>query len=486
MNETSQRGAGALALGIDIGTTAIKICLVDAEGRVVGSGAAVTVLETGPGGRVEQDPENIWDGIVHSVRAAFEEYSKKKTITGLSLSSQGGALLLFDEDDAPIGNAISWMDSRPGRMVEPAFDTEMQERLYRKTGWSSRNSLPLAQLIRMQHEEPEKFNAIGRVEFIDSYLVRRLTGESVCSRSDAAITMLYDLESRDWDESVLTMAGAERIMLPDVRNSGSVVGKVRAEPASDLGISQDTEVVVGAHDQYCAAYGAGCRRAGDTIVSCGTAWVLLTMAEQKLIDEKARMAPAEAVPPRLWGLLGSSPQAGASVDWFRSAVTPSAETVPFEEFERAAGEVAPSTENPVFIPAMERGESGGEFLNLALDHSFGHLARSVLEGAALCARRHLERMELAGAAPSLLKAVGGATRSDLWMQILADVTGLPLEVAGYQEAASYGAALIAGQNTELLPAEFEWPGPSRRFEPRSETTELYSKIFERLGTDFSR
>ncbi|HUT37290.1 MAG TPA: FGGY family carbohydrate kinase [Planctomycetota bacterium] len=464
-----------LAMGIDLGTTAAKAVVLDGAGAVVASGAAPTRLLTGPGGLVEQEVAEVWAGAVRAARQAVGGVSTRRDIRALALSSQGGTLILLDGNGTPIGNAISWMDTRPAALGTALLGGRDDAFFYDKTGWSLRlGCLPLAQLIRLRIVGGA---SLPRVRFVDSYVVERLTGEAATNPSDAAIATLYNVRERRWDPGLLELAGVAAEALPRVVPSGTPLGPIRREAAEELGLSPDAIVVAGGHDQYCAAFGAGCRAAGDAVVSCGTAWVLLTMTTEARFDQKARLAPAEAVTPGLWGLLGSCSSVGAAVDWFRRAASAGPE-LSFEALEAAAAAVKPSSDAPLFLPPGSGG--GGAFVGLALHHTFGHLARAVLEGPALSVRALLDRMRAAGCAPATLRAVGGATRSRPWMQILSDAVGLPLEVAGTQDVAAYGAARLAGEATGIIPHDAPRPAPAAHVEPDPGVREAYDTLYERF------
>jgi len=460
-----------LALGIDLGTTAVKAIVLDERGAIVASGSAPTHLVRGSGGLVEQPVESIWLDAVAAVRSV----SLPGDIGALALSSQGGTLILLDAHGTPVGRAISWMDTRPAAIGAALLCGRDDAFYYGKTGWSLRlGCLPLAQLIRLR---PVGGASVPRVRFVDSYVVERLTGEAATNPSDAAITMLYSVRERRWDPELLALGGIEEASLPRVVPSGTPLGPIRPEAAEDLGLSPGVTVVAGGHDQYCAAFGAGCRAAGDTIVSCGTAWVLLTMAAEPRFDHDAQLAPAEALTQGLWGLLGSCSSVGAAVDWFRHAAAAWPE-LPFEELEAAAASVKPSADAPIFLPPVSGGD--GAFLGLALHHTFGHLCRAVLEGPALSLCALLDRMRAAGCVPAALRAVGGATRSNAWMRILCDAVGLPLDVAGTQDVAAYGAARLAGEATGLIPPDAPWPAPAAQVWPRPKLRQTYDTLYERF------
>lgn len=464
-----------LALGIDLGTTAIKAAVLDESGAIAASASEPLALLALPGGLVEQDMCALWGAAARAVKRAVGGLSPRREVQALALSSQGGTLILLDEAVAPLGNAISWMDTRPAALGAALLCGHDDAFYYEKTGWGLRpGCLPLAQLIRLRTVGG---GSVPRVRFVDSYVVEKLTGEAVTNPSDAAITMLYNVRERRWDPELLGLAGVDAAALPRIVPSGTVLGPIRPEAAAELGLSPEAIVVAGGHDQYCAAFGAGCRAAGDTTVSCGTAWVLLAMAAEPRFDAAARLAPAEALPPGLWGLLGSCSGMGAAADWFRHAVASRPE-LSFEELEAAAASVEPSPDAPVFLAPGSGGE--GAFLGLAMHHTFGHLCRAVLEGPALSLRALLSRMRAAGCAPAALKAVGGATRSHLWMQIVADASGLRLEVAGTQDVAAYGAARLAGEATGLIAPDAPWPRPAAHVEPRPRQRAIYDALYQRF------
>ncbi len=478
-----------LALGIDLGTTAVKAIVLDERGAIVASGSAPTHLVRGPGGLVEQPVESIWLDAAAAVRS-IGDISTRSDIRAIALSSQGGTLILpvarasglcttqagrLCHPGTPLGNAISWMDTRPAALGAALLCGHADAFFYGKTGWSLRlGCLPLAQLLRLRIVGGA---SLPRVRFVDSYVVERLTGEAATNPSDAAIAMLCNVRERRWDPELLDLAGVAPDALPRIVPSGTVLGQIRRDAAEHLGLSPDTTIIAGGHDQYCAAFGAGCRAAGDTIVSCGTAWVLLTMTTEPRFDQNAQLAPAEAVTPGLWGLLGSCSSVGAAVDWFRRVTSAGAE-LSFEALEAAAAQVEPSPDGPLFLPPGSEGD--GAFLGLGLHHTFGHLCRAALEGPALKLRALLGRMRSVGCAPASLKAVGGATRSMAWMQILSDAVGLPLEVAGTQDVAAYGAARLAGQATGLIPPDAPWPTPAARIKPRPKLRQTYDALYERF------
>lgn len=469
---------GGFALGIDVGTTSAKAFVLGLEGFDYVQDAPM-LLRPGPGGMMEQEVRELWNGVRLAVRRLMRDTGLGQDIRTVAFSSQGGTVIFLDASGSPLGNAISWMDTRPAALGPPLLGGRDDAFFYEKTGWSLQlGCLPLAQILRLRGEQSDWLRQARHVRFVDSYFVERFTGERATNPSDAAITLLYNVRERRWDPELLTLAGIGPAMLPLVVPSGTPVGKIRKKVAEELGISPEATVVVGGHDQYCAAYGAACTRPGDTIVSCGTAWVLLTMAAAPRFDREARLAPAQAVRGDLWGLLGSCSSVGAAVDWFRWSATPERGGLSFKRMEEAAAQVEPSADGMLYVPSG-RG-AGASLVGFALHHDFGHVARAVLEGPALSARGLLDRMRKAGCEPSALKAVGGAARSRFWMQVLADATGLPLDVPRIQEVASYGAARLAGEATGLIPGDAPWRGPAARLEPREQYREVYEKLYGRF------
>ncbi len=292
-----------LLIGLDVGTTGTKAIAFDLQGRIVASATQPYGLLTPEPGWVEQDPQALWDAVVRTLRAVAGALDPADRVVALAQSSQGGTTIPVDAAFQPTYNAISWMDGRGEAQQAQIGATFGAERLYRLTGWKLMPALPLVHLLWLRAHRPDAFARTRRVTFVNDYIGWHLTGELGMNPSDASITQLFDIARRDWDDALLDLAGLRREALSPILPSGAVLGRLREEAAAATGLPAGTPVGVGAHDQYCAAVGAGVTRPGQSLLSCGTAWVILAIPPTLEAGLASRMGlSCHAVPGR-WGAL---------------------------------------------------------------------------------------------------------------------------------------------------------------------------------------
>ena len=274
--------------------------------------------------------------------------------------------------------------------------------------------------------------------------------------SDASITQLLDIETGDWDDWLLMLAGIRREQLSPLHPSGVAFGKLTAEASAATGLPAGLPVINGAHDQYCAAVGMRVTRPGSVLLSCGTAWVLLAVPDDLAVGRRSGMAlSCHAVPGR-WGAIRSLGAVGTSLDWLvdniwsdHEGAIPEDRSALYQAVNAAAARSGSGAHGLIFCPlagghAGSYGLAQGGFLGLTLTHGRGDLSRAVMEGVACELRWALDEIRAAGMMVDELTMVGGAARSPVWPQIVADVTEVNVSVPAITEAASWGAAVLAG------------------------------------------
>jgi xylulokinase len=483
-----------LLIGLDVGTTGTKAIAFDLEGHAVASATHQYGLLTPEPGWVEQDPPELWDAVVATLRAVAGQIDPADRVLAIAQSSQGGTTIAVDADYHPTYNAISWMDGR-GDVEQAAIGATFgAERLYRLTGWKVMPALPLVHLLWLQKNRPEAFDRIRRVTFVNDYIGWRLTGALGMNPSDASITQLFDIGRGGWDDELLTMAGIGRDQVSPVIPSGGVLGRLTREAARATDLPAGTLVGVGAHDQYCAALSAGAITPGSTLLSCGTAWVILAIPPSLEVGLASRMGiSCHAVKGR-WGGLYSLGAVGTSMEWLAENIWGGCEAGrPREEIYAGINAGAARSEPGAggllfFPPAGGHGEifgvGHGGFVNLTLPHTRDDLTRAVMEAVGFELRWAIEEIGRAGVSVNVLKMVGGASRSPIWPQIVADVTCLPVALPAFSQAASWGAAILAGVAAGVY-ADPEAglaavPQAERRLDPNSDCAETYARLFEQF------
>lgn len=480
-----------LLIGLDVGTTATKAVLVDADGRVLAEASGGYSLATPRPDWVEQDPEELWRVVVQTLRSLSQAAGRGDRIVALSLSSQGGTTIPVDQRGRPVHAAFSWMDQRA---VQEAAEVEARygaEFVRSTTGWALFAGLPLQHIAWFRRNCPDEYAATARFLFVNDFVCYRLTGQFCADPSDAGITQLMALTTGDWDERLLDMAGARREQLSPIRPSGAAIDRLTAEAAEATGLPTETLVVNGAHDQYCAAVGTGVTRSGRVLLSCGTAWVLLAVPQSLALGLASGMAISPHAVEGRWGAIRSLGGVGSSLEWLIDNTYGMGEAgsaavergAAYRALNEVAAKAPPGSGGLLFLPlagghAASYGPARGGFLNLSLNHARGHLARAVMEGTAFELRWAVEETRAAGVAVSALTMVGGAAKSPLWPQIVSDVVEVPVAVPTVRDAAARGAAILAGAGAGLLrdvEAGFAaWEGESTFLQP----TPAHQQILE--------
>jgi xylulokinase len=312
--------------------------------------------------------------------------------------------------------------------------------------------------------------------------------------SDAGITQLMNVVSGNWDEPLLGIAGISREQLSPIAPSARVIGYLTQAAAQALGLPQSVLVVNGAHDQYCAAVGAGVLHPGETMLSCGTAWVLLVVPESLQAGLQSGMNISRHAVQGRHGALRSLGGVGASLEWLLDNVWSGSAPLAQARREQLLASVNDAVARTplgagglIFLPpvgghatAANTGRRG--FVGLSLSHSRDDLARAVMEGVAFELRWALDEIAHAGVAVSELRMIGGAARSPVWPGIIADVCNVPVRLSAVEQAACRGAAILAGVGAGVLSdLETGFAGErdeERRLDPQHEHRVLYDDLFE--------
>jgi xylulokinase len=454
-----------LLLGLDVGTTATKAAAFDLHGASTAVATQPYGLTTPRPGWVEQDPLELWQAVVAAIREVLSQLGSGDRVIALSLASQGGTTIPVDETGTPQHPAISWMDERGSRQAAAVRKRLGDEFVRRTTGWPLGHSLPLQHLGWLRDERPDVLDRASRVMFVNDFIVHRLAGRAVMNPSDATMTQLFNIAGCDWEARLLDAVGLPREKLSPVEHSGRALGTVTEEASRLTGLSPDTLVVNGAHDQYCAAIGTGVTRPGTMLLSSGTAWVILAVPQDLETGLASGMSiSCHAVPGR-WGAIRSLGGVGTSLEWLARTLgsadpnpgggRPEAHPTDYATLNAAAARSEPGARGLLFYPLAgghsRIGAGHGGFLHLALEHTYGDMARAIMEGTSFELRWVLEEIRVYGVPVTQLTLVGGAATSPLWPQIIASSAGVPVSLPLDRQAAMRGAAILAGVGVGVFP-----------------------------------
>ena len=432
-------------MGIDVGTTGTKTLLFSEKGELIQSAYRGYETATPKVGYSEQDPEDWWNAVKETVRKVIPDETVGMSVAGISMSVQGGTLVPVDADFCPTRPAIVWNDIRCAEEVEQwkalgYTDGDM----YSKTGWHLLPGLNAMQIRRLAAEEPEVFDATEKFLSVPDYMAYRLTGRAALDHSNIGINQLGNIRDGGYDKDILAFAGIDETKLPEIVASGGVIGKITSEAASELGISSEAVLVSGAHDQYAVALGAGASRGGDILIGSGTCWVVTCIGDEP--DFESGLSQSVAAAPGKWGTLWSLSSGGVCLEWLKKNVIGGG--ISYAELDEKAEGLRAAEDGLFFFPFTGRANESasftkGSFVGLDLSHDRFHMARAVMEGVVFQICWMMEAFKARESA-SGLKLAGGASKSRLWAQMLADVSGLPVRIPEVADMACVGAAILAG------------------------------------------
>jgi len=408
-------------VGLDVGTSGVKALTISPTGDVLASAEEGYPLSTPHPGWSEQDPDD-W------VRASERALARLGAAGApLGFSGQMHGLVCLDARDRVLRAAILWNDQRTGAECAELEERVGLDRLISLTGNRALPGFTAPKLLWLRRHEPNVYGQIHRIALPKDYVRLRLTGEWAIDAADASGTLLFDVAERRWSDAVLDALEIPREWLPPAFESTEVAG---------------------AGDQAAAALGVGVVEEGLVSVVLGTSGVVFAALPHYAHDAEARVHAFCHAVPGMWHAMGVMLNAAGAFRWFRDAF---AAGTPYPELTAGAAGWKPGVEGLTFLPYLQ-GErtpyadpdARGSFTGLSLRHDRGALVRAVLEGVAYGLRDSLELLRAMGVTPRVGRASGGGARSREWLEIVASVLGLPLELTAVEEGSAYGAALLAG------------------------------------------
>jgi xylulokinase len=432
-------------LGLDLGTSSVKALLLAEDGDILGEGSASYPVHSPRPGWAESSPEDWWNAVVEATQTAIGRRGAE--VAAIGLSGQMHGVVLADDRGRPLRPAILWADTRSAEQLATyrGLDEDARERLANPPAVGMAGPT----LLWLRNHEPETYAYARWALQPKDWLRLRLTGEAAAEPSDASATLLYNLFSDDWDNTIVEALGLRPGLLAPLVASAEVAGTLTREAAKFLGLRAELPVAAGAADTAAAMLGGGLLRPGLVQLTVGTGGQIVAPKSAPEPDPHRRTHLYRAATPDLWYSMAAIQNAGLALEWARSTLGASWHDVYEEAFA-----VSPGAGGVVFLPYLsgERtprfdADARGAWVGLGLEHDRGHLLRAALEGVAFALLEGLEALEEAGTTVPELRLAGGGTAEEPWQQLLADVLGRPLRVlpGGVAAVASArGAALLAG------------------------------------------
>lgn len=434
-------------LGIDVGTTGTKTLLVDGEGQIRASSYKSYKIYKKPDFVVEQDARDWWDAVVYTVGQCLSRIGDRKKVKAMVLSTQGGSIVPVDEKGEPLRPAIVWMDKRAQEQMSLVLKLKGDEFFYRKTGWKLTSASCLAKIKWMGERETDIFKRTHKFLTTADYIHYKLTKEAAIDPTNGAMTGLMDMERGLWDNELLDLAGIEAKRLAPVAKAGTVLGKLSGEAQAQMGLGNDVLVIMGGHDQYLTALGVGANQRGSIFLSAGTAWVLLGINDTPHFDPDTFISAGRHITDGLWGMLVSVPVGGGVMEWFKENFSRDGESL--RQIDDKARSLMGRNKELFFYPYFSgsayphyNGRLKGTFTGIGLNHGRYDLALTLMEGVCFEVNHALKGFKAAGVVSDEIIMTGGGAKSRLWIELTANIAGIPIKVMEETQGASMGAALI--------------------------------------------
>lgn len=480
-----------ILLGIDVGTSACKVAAFLPDGTVLAQANESYPVYYPEPGWAEQDPELWWKAVCKAIRSVLAQGIDNKEIMGIGIDGQSWSAIAVDRDGAVLCNTPIWMDTRAAGICEELKGRFGEDRLFQVNGNPVQPMYTMPKVLWYKRNCPQVYEKADKILQSNSFLAFRLTGKPSQEPSQGYGWNCYNVAQGTWDRELCAELGVNPGLLPEIMPSHGIVGGVTEAAAQATGLLAGTPVVAGGLDAACGTLGAGVIHPGETQEQGGQAGGMSICMKECKADR--RLILGAHVVPNLWLLQGGTVGGGGAVNWFEKEFCAAEReagakngTSSLMEMDVAAAKVEPGSDGLVFLPylAGERSpiwdaNAKGVFYGIDFSKTRGHFARAVMEGVAYSLRHNLEAATEAGANAEILRAMGGAANSRLWMQIKADVTGRRIVVPSSDTATALGAAILAGVGTGVY-SDFEDAVSrtvqiKREFTPNPSNQESYEK-----------
>lgn len=481
-------------MGIDVGTTGVKAGVFDVNGALLSLAYEEYSLLFPFAGASELDSGNVMYAALRVVNKAALSVSANDPVRAIGIASQGEAFTPIDANGRVMANAMTSSDGRAESLVDSWTRDFGSERLYEITGHTAYPMYSLFKLLWLKQNQPEIWNGANKFLFFTDLLAFTLTGECATDYTMAARSMLFDVRAKTWSKEILDSLGLDSERLPRVITSGGVVGEVKARIALECGVPPGTTVSVCGHDQPAGALGCGAAAPGKAAYSIGTVECICPAVDhpiltRELMDGNLAMYPH--VLPDTYTTVAFNTMGGGVLKWvrdnFATEEASEARRAGEDPYDRIIATASDEPADAILLPHF--GPTGtphfdsfasGALVGLTLSTTRAEILRAFLEGITYEMKWNLSILEDAGFVLNDLRAVGGGAKSDTWMQIKADILGVPLTTMKVAEATCMGAAILAGAGAGFLEPRSTsemWATPIRTFEPREDLADRYGQRF---------
>ena len=432
-------------IGIDLGTSAVKLLLLDENGGIRNEVTGEYPLEFPQPGWSQQAPEDWKKAVLEGIPALLSGFDAGQ-VAGIGCGGQMHGLVVLNDRDQVIRPAILWNDGRTAVEVDYLNNEVGKEKLSFLTANIAFAGFTAPKLLWMRKNEPENFAKIAKIMLPKDYINYVLTGVHCCDYSDASGMLLLDVEHKRWSAEMLDICGVKPEQMPKLFESYEVVGTVKPELARSLGLSDHVQVVAGAGDNAAAAVGTGVVGEGGCNISLGTSGTLFISSKRFGVDPNNALH-AFAHADGGWHLMGCMLSAASCNKWLCDDIL---KTTDYAAEQKDITVERLGRNHVYFLPYLmgERSpindtNARGTFVGMTMDTTRSDLVQAVLEGVAFAIRDSFEVARSLGLDIPSSKLCGGGSKSPLWRTIFANVLGIPLELPKTEQGPGYGGAMLA-------------------------------------------
>ena len=432
-------------IGVDLGTSSVKLLLVDEKGWIHNSATREYPLLFPHPGWSEQEPACWWDAVRDGIRELIAGVDSAE-IGGIGCGGQMHGLVALDEQDAVIRPAILWNDGRTAEETAWLNTAVGKEKLSALTANIAFAGFTAPKILWMRDKEPENFARIAKIMLPKDYINYKLTGVHSCDYSDASGMLLLDVEHKCWSREMMEICGMRESQMPKLFESYEVIGTLLPEIAEELGLPAGAKVVAGAGDNAAAAVGTGTVGDGACNISLGTSGTIFISSNKFGVDPNNALH-AFAHADGCWHLMGVVLSAASCNKWFCEEIL---KTADYAAEQQDISDERLGVNRVFFLPYLmgERSpindtDARGTFIGMSMDTGRADLVQAVLEGVAFAIRDSFEIAKSLGVPVDRSKICGGGAKSPLWRKIMANVLNIPLDIPQTEEGPGYGGAMLA-------------------------------------------
>lgn len=430
-------------IGIDLGTSSVKLLLVAGDGRILNSVTQSYPVSYPKDGWSEQNPEDWYSGVIGGIMRLLVGQDKS-AVKGVGIGGQMHGLVVLDKDDKVIRPCILWNDGRTEKQTAYLNGVIGRKVLSERTANIAFAGFTAPKILWLKENEPENFERIDKIMLPKDYIVYRLTGVHATDFSDASGTLLLDVKNRRWSGDMLEVCGISEKLLPRLYESYEPVGNLLESVKKELQLPDCVTVCAGAGDNAAAAVGTGTTGDGDCNISLGTSGTVFISRENFSVDGNNALHSFAHANGR-YHLMGCILSAASCNQWWMDIL----KSTDFSAEQRGAEDLR--GKNDLFFTPYLMGERSphndtfaqGAFIGLRPTTTRTQMTLAVMEGVAFALRDCVEVAKSCGTKIHKTRICGGGAKSPLWRQVIADVMNIPVEVPAVEEGPSYGGAMLA-------------------------------------------